>query len=437
MIQIPVIDSHEHFLTMPNLKKCTNFQQKGIGQLSIPFIFSCGYIFLDPTKNIDYWAKEIQNYRGSGYLRSWIVAMDDLYDLKPPITVNYLSEMKKLINEAYSKDILTNQYSHFTDILQNRMNVKNVIVHIAHKDHLEFPGNLCRGAFHIDPLANEHLVPTGKAPYKEGTRHSNLVYWYAQEKLGMNLEDITSFNIYLDLTNKFLSQLKQENQYIALKTQQAYYRPIYFEDRTDQLSTIATYFNNPHLSEKEKWEFSDFMMHYIFDWFNQNWRLPIQVHTGLARIYDGGSDAMKMSNIFQKYPELHFDLFHGNYPFRNLPGMLHQIPNISANLCWLPVISPSSAQQTLTELIEVGDMNCGGSASLPYYVPYHEPSMRTIQFGGDCELVESSYGAYLVSLEVLVRTLEDLMKRNLLLEADAIDIAKQVLYSNPKRIFNL
>jgi len=166
---------------------------------------------------------------------------------------------------------------------------------------------------------------------------------------------------------------------------------------------------------------------------------------GLARMHDGGSDAIQLSNLFQKYPEVHFDLFHGNIPYGKVAGMLIMNPNISANLNCLPIFSPTIAQQTLTELYEVGDM-CGGysyswrrarTIRIPHYFPYHEPGMRTIQFGGDCDMVEGSYGALQIAKDVLIRSLEDLKNRGMIYEVDAIDLAEQVLYSNPKRIYSL
>jgi hypothetical protein len=146
-------------------------------------------------------------------------------------------------------------------------------------------------------------------------------------------------------------------------------------------------------------------------------------------MYDGGSNALNLSHLFQKFPDIHFDLFHGNYPYNNLPGMLHQIHNISADLCWMPAISPSAAQQTLTELFEVGDMVSGQ--------PYHIPSMRTCLFGGDSGIIEGSYGALQLAKDVLIRSLEDLFNRGHIFRTDAIELAERVLYHNPKRIFGL
>nr|MDO8116177.1 hypothetical protein [Candidatus Sigynarchaeota archaeon] len=192
---------------------------------------------------------------------------------------------------------------------------------------------------------------------------------------------------------------------------------------------VANLFNKPPKDEQTLWKFGDYMMHFVLEWTALHWKVPYQVHTGLARMYDGGSNALNMSHLFLKFPDVFFDLFHGNYPYNNLGGMLHQIPNVSADLCWLPAISPTAAQRTLTELLEVGDMVSGS--------PDHVPGLRTSVFGGDSGIVEGSYGALQIAKDVVIRSLEDLYNRGHIFETDAVDIAEQVLYSNPKRIFNL
>jgi len=434
------IDTHEHFWTMKDLPHQMSDQVNGNHRLTIPGIFYTSCIFIEEKGNYRTWAEELKRYRGTGYLKAWLLAMEDLYGLEGPITPKYLEKMEIAINNAYHQDFENNTSHHLQEVLENQMHVERAIVDMPYEDHLDLPQPICQGTFGIEMIIAINEIPKGIAPKKEGYFSMNTVFWHAQNILKMNLDDIQTFDDYLDLTVQFLEYLKNRQDHISLKSKLAYFRPIYFPEPAKDQSQTAKLFNKPLKNEKELWRYGDFMMHFILDWMNENWRIPIQMHTGVARMYDGSSDAIHLSNLFQKYPELHFDLFHGNYPYGKVAGMLHQIPNISANLCILSQISPTSAQQTLTELFEVGDM-CGGysyswhPSKLPYYLPYHEPSMRTILFGGDCDMVEGSYGGLQVTKDVLIRSLEDLKNRGLIYEVDAIDLAEQVLYSNPKRIY--
>ena len=52
-------------------------------------------------------------------------------------------------------------------------------------------------------------------------------------------------------------------------------------------------------------------------------------------------------------------------------------------------------------------------------------------------MVEGAYGALQIAKDVLIRSLEDLHNRGHIFEVDAIELAEEVLYTNPKRIFNL
>ncbi len=377
---------------------------------------------LSPNGNYASWANELKNFRGTGYLRAWYIAMEDLYGLEPPITSKYLEEMKNKMNEAYREDLEKGTDNHLVDIL-DKMNVEYVIDNIGFEDHLEMPRPLIQAAAGIPGILQGINVPS------EHTNSNLPVYWFAKEKLGMNYADIQTLDDYCDVTEKMLAYFRDSGDYLCYKMQMAYNRPLWFPEPDEDESIYQKMFNKIPESEKDLWKWGDYMFHFVLEWTAFEWKVPFQIHTGLARMYDGGSNALNMSHLFLKFPDVHFDLFHGNYPYYNLPGMLHQIPNISADLCWLPAISPTAAQQTLTELLEVGDM--------VQSIENHQPGMRTSLYGGDSRLVEGSYGALQIAKDVLIRSLEDLKNRGHIMEMDAIDLAEQVLYSNPKRIFNL
>jgi len=334
--------------------------------------------------------------------------------------------METILNDAYREPILKNDYTRFNEVLDKKMHVEALINNIDLFKHCELPQPACRGAAGIPFILNEIQVPN---PKKGIITNVNSVYTFAEKELKMNVqEDIKTLDDYCAITEKFLDHLKRSGKFICIKMQNAYQRPLWYPEPPED-DTVAKLYNKPFDDEEKLWLFGNYMMHFIMEWLAIHWNVPIQLHTGLARMYDGGSNALHLSHLFQTFPALHFDLFHGNYPYNNLGGMLHQIPNISADLCWLPAISPTAAQRTLTELFEVGDM-VGTWLN-------HIPSMRTSLFGGDSHILEGSYGALLQAKDVLIRTLDDLHNRGLIFEKDAVDLAERVLYSNPKRIFRL
>lgn len=414
--EIKVIDTHEHLQTIsaltPDLKP----------PIPVFNLFDCSYIY---QLKGDYTAitEQLQHYRGTGYLRSWLIAMEDLYGLEGPITPKYVAEMEQKINGAYADDIAHNTNRHLESVLKKNMHVDRVINNIRVDEQRNLPSPLIQHAAGIPSILEGMLVP------KSEVSSENVVYWYAYSKLGKKPEEVRNLADYCDLTDKFLQFVKESGKFMCFKLQTAYRRPIRFPEPPDNEKIIQNLFNKPPRSEEEFYLFGDFMFHHILEWAASNWRKPFQIHTGLAWMFDGGSNALNLSYLFQKFPDIHFDLFHGNYPYNNLAGMLHQIRNISADLCWLPAISPTAAQRNLVELFEVGDMVAD--------MPYHQPGLRTSLFGGDSRLVEGSYGGLQLAKDVLIRALEDLYTRGHIFEQDAIALAENVLYHNPKRIFSL
>ncbi len=425
--EIKVIDTHEHFDNVATWKK-NCMQADGTWHMKIPDALDRSYIHIKHAGGYSEWAKELLQHRGTGYLRAWQIAMEDLHGLEAgPITPRYLEEMETLLNDAYKEDIECQTYTYLRHVLEDRMHVEKAILNVGLDTHCEYPQPWCQGAAGIPGILDGITVPKGAGAVTPGA--GNPVYWYAKTKLGMDLGSIQTLDDYCDVTEKLLKYLKNSGNYVCIKMQMAYVRPLWFPEPDENVSVVAKLFNKTPKDEQSLWKFGDYMMHFVLEWTALHWKVPYQVHTGLARMYDGGSNALNMSHLFLKFPDVFFDLFHGNYPYNNLAGMLHQIPNVSADLCWLPAISPTAAQRTLTELLEVGDMVSGS--------PSHVPGLRTSVYGGDSGIVEGSYGALQIAKDVVVRTLEDLYNRGHIFENDAVDIAERVLYSNPKRIFNL
>ena len=432
--EMKIIDTHEHLWPMDDLKMRVAVLKEGNRKLEVPGIFLQSYVFINPEGNYEDWLRKLKQYLGTGYLRAWLIALEDLYGIEGPINLAYLIKMEEEINSVYKEDLDKYTHHHLEHVLRERMNVEYIIQDIALDEHLKMPQPLCQAAACLPSVLEGIQVPEKKVPLKDEKGDGNfaLAYWFAQEKLQMNLADIQTLDDYLDITEKLMDYLKTSGNYKCIKLNIAYNRPLYFAEPSENEDIVSELFNKPPRSEKEFWKFSDYMMHFILNWMQDNWRVPIQIHTGLARIYDDGSDAMNLSNLFLKFPDLHFDLMHGNYPFNKIAGMMHQIPNISADLCWLPAISPTAAQRMLTEIFEVGDMLVDQG-----WYPNHTPMMRSSLFGGDSAMVEGAYGAFQLAKDVLIRTLEDLYERGHIFKMDAIELAEKVLYSNPKRIFKL
>src|SRR5271157_230387 len=415
--EVKVIDTHEHW--SPPGQWIDAIEKTNV---LLPYLLNGCYLNgIQNKAGAKDWLDHLELYKHTAYLKSMLWAIEELHGLEPPITIEYLERLDEILKEIYQEDPM----GHMKDVIENRMHLDMAILNIDIDAHVEMSEKIpaIRAAAGIPSVMDGIQVP------REITPASGMVYKFAAEKLAMEPGDFHGLEDYCHATIKMLEYFKASGNYICLKNQCAYTRPLYFPEPDDDTSIITGLFNKPRFEQQDLWKFGDYMFHYILEWTAMNWKVPVQMHTGLARMFYGDSNAINMSHLYEKFPDLRFDLFHGNYPYNNLAGMLHQILNITADLCWLPIISPTAYQRTLTELIEVGTMAGTGIDGLP--------AARTSVFGGDCQFVEGSFGALLMAKDVVIRTLEDLHDRGLVAtEADAVDLAEQLLHGNPKRIFS-
>ncbi len=414
---VKVIDTHEH-LTPPSEWPAV-IDKTGV---MLPHVFNGSYLspMVEKPGAFKEWVEQVNRYKHTGYFKSLTWAIDELYGLEPPVTKEYLQKLDVVLKEVYSSDPV----GHVKDIIENKMQVEAAILNIDLDEHVTSSKNIpaFKAAIPLPSVLNGIQVPRTITP------GSGVVYQFAASHLSMQPSDFKRFDDYVEATRKLLEYCKVSGNYVCYKNQCAYTRPLFFPEPDDDVSLVAKLFNKHGFSEQDVWKFGDYMFHWLLEWTAQHWKVPVQLHTGLARMLYGDSNAINASHLFEKFPDVKFDLFHGNFPYNNLAGMLHQIPNVYADMCWLPIISPIAAIRTLVEIIEVGSMvGPQGDAT---------PALRTSAFGGDCRVAEGSYGALLMAKDAVIRAIEDLHDRgHVASETDAVQLAEQLLYSNPKRLF--
>jgi len=151
--------------------------------------------------------------------------------------------------------------------------------------------------------------------------------------------------------------------------------------------------------------------------------LPLQIHTGF--FYD------TWRNVAQTNPSLlapfvirnkdtRFVLMHGGYPYgAELLAMAKNLPNVTLDMCWTYVISPSFAARFLNEAIET------------------VPADKILGFGGDYQVPEGAYAHAMLCREVVARVLADKVTAGYWSEEEAIRYARGLLRENAIRTFRL
>ena len=131
------------------------------------------------------------------------------------------------------------------------------------------------------------------------------------------------------------------------------------------------------------------------------------------------TNANQLREAIEANPETSFCLFHGSYPWtQDIVGLVHSYPNVYADLCWLPLISPSSCKHLVKELVEVG-------------------TAGTMMWGCDTWTGEESYGALLAVRDVLSQSFADLVAERYMTLRDAENFISRILCDNPRKLFKL
>ena len=211
---------------------------------------------------------------------------------------------------------------------------------------------------------------------------------------------------YITLVDSVLNIFKRKGA-VCLKNVLAYSRSIDFED-VDYETAGKIYNKKGALDKLEKKHLQDFIFHHIIQQ-SIKLDLPIQIHTGYLAGNRGWLDnghPMKLLNLFIKYPEAKFILFHGGYPWTgDYVALGKQFSNVYLDLVWLPQISKTEAIRTFNEMLDA--------------VPYNK-----IMWGGDVLMIDDAVGSLELGKEVVATVLAERVEKGWMTEEVALGCCK-------------
>lgn len=225
--------------------------------------------------------------------------------------------------------------------------------------------------------------------------------------------EIATFNEYVQ---KMEDEIRSRRPGIAaLKCASAYQRTIKFEPIGKQ-EAADLYGKHPSmLSQEQRNAFGDYMLHHALG-VAAELALPLQVHTGLARL--SGSDPLLFESVIATHPDNQFVLFHGGFPWvYNTAALAHNYSNVVIDINWLPLISTSAAAEALHVYIDV--LRDSGS----------------IAWGGDTWTSEEAVGAAMAFRHLLARVLSEKTNRDGWRPQDAERFAHKIMYLNAAKLY--
>ncbi|RPI87911.1 MAG: hypothetical protein EHM41_03230 [Chloroflexi bacterium] len=257
--------------------------------------------------------------------------------------------------------------------------------------------------------------------------HLTAINWeYIQRIGGLAGMHITSLDEFLEAVFSAFQKLIEKGA-IGLKDQSAYIREISYDlvPKSDAERLMNRVLSDPKasLGWPESKPLNDYLFHEYMRYARQL-KIPVQVHTGLlAGQYERveRSNAAKLASVLELHREVRFDLFHGNWPYLgDLLFLGKNYPNVSLNLCWVHIIDPAYA----IELMERAVLTI--------------PHTKIHAFGGDyCDVPEFAAAHLTIARQNIAAALTNLIEGGWLEEEQAVCIAKDWLFNNPNRFFNL
>jgi hypothetical protein len=243
---------------------------------------------------------------------------------------------------------------------------------------------------------------------------------------GLIDRQITSLDEYLEAVFKVF-QLLIEKGVVGIKDQSAYNRIISYElvpasEAEKQFNYVMSDPRNS-LGWPESKPLNDFLFHQYMR-FARDLKLPVQLHTGhMAGIYNrvDKTNAAFLTSVLELHRDVHFDLFHGNWPYLgDLIFLGKNYPNVALDLCWLHIIDPAYAIELLERAVTT------------------MPHTKIHGFGGDYgDEPEFAVAHLQIARQNIAAALANLVEAGWLEEAQALDIAKGWLFNNPNRFFGL
>jgi hypothetical protein len=160
---------------------------------------------------------------------------------------------------------------------------------------------------------------------------------------------------------------------------------------------------------------SDFMIHRLLKRASDE-DIPVQIHTGyLAGIWGalGGTKALHLIPVFDKYRRVRFDVFHASWPWTSeLGAIAKNYPNVYPDMCWVWAMNPAESERTLGEWLDA--------------VPFN----KIFAFGADTGLPWCEVGYSIQARLGIARVIEEKIRRGLFSKATGEEVASAIMLAN-------
>jgi predicted TIM-barrel fold metal-dependent hydrolase len=245
-----------------------------------------------------------------------------------------------------------------------------------------------------------------------------------EREQGGTIETLADFEAALDRA----VASARERKFVGIKSGVAYDRSLDFADvgRDEAEARFEELKQQKGKPGRADWTRGKALQDYMFGRLAEacaKYGLPLQVHTGF--FYDTWRNVAQtnptlLAPFVSRHKNTRFVLMHGGYPYgTELLAMAKNLPNVTLDMCWTYIISPSFAARFLNEAIET------------------VPADKVLGFGGDYQVAEGAYAHAMLCREVVSKVLADKVAAGYWTEAEALAYARGLLRENAIRAFGL
>lgn len=408
---IPVIDTHEHLPGRAEFRDMeadvlteylrhyfsVDIRTSGMPPADYHAVTSPGLSIMSKWKLIEPWWEQS---RHTGYGRALDRSVEILYGL-PGINKGTIEELNICFRTSLGDPLI------YQSVLKDKCHIKTAILDEITGHSLQGDPRFFREIYRFDTFI------------RPNSRRLNEV----ETKIGRKID---SMDTWLESFDQAYTELFEDRNVVGIKCGLAYERSLYFPETTRGAAERAFRVMLKRSAESPDWtappDFENYMMHYMLAKAQTESRI-LQIHTGILEgngNHLANCDPMLLNNLFQKYDNITFDLFHIGYPFQHkLLALVKMYPHVFADLCWTNIIAPGAVVRFIEDFIDTVPVN------------------KLSAFGGDYLFPDAVLGHLAIAKENTAAALSCCVERKIFDRQKAVEIGRQFFYDNPKRIFRL
>ena len=407
--QIPVIETHEHYVNYQKTEDAlsfvldnyymSDFQSAG-GDEGFPY--EDKFKEYSPEERYEYFLRFYKKSGKTAYARAMREGLRQCWGVED---IDSFGQFLAL--EARLKGRDASVYDETMERLRIKAKIVDIFDLAAYVEGKAEYSKYCRFAFPLPPFHDAH------------SREDLLKYRKYLDRTIVCLDD------YLESFDNFFQKCVDFG-IVCIKDQSAYRRSIGYGNPSK--AEAEKVFNDMFISPREV--FGDDRARALDDWLFQyamrkaaRYDLPVQVHTGhMAGIRNDivKTNASRLTPTVELHRDVRFDLFHGNWPSMDeYLFMGKNYPNVWLNLCWVQSIDPVYC----VELMKRAVMTV--------------PHSKVFAFGGDTGMAEWVAGYLAMAKDNVACALSELTDSGWLCMDEAKQLGIDWFFNNPNEFYGL